>query len=93
MNMSILLTLVVIILIANLCIISACMYNNWTLVEHFQYADQIPVKKFRSDRTGLTLVLIEDESPITEGRFCLATETNSNDGLPHALEHILFMGR
>lgn len=48
--------------------------------------------KYRSELTGLTVVLVESESPIVNGYFCLATEAHDNDGLPHTLEHLVFLG-
>lgn len=52
----------------------------------------IPVHKYRSDRTGLTVVLGEVEGPVVNGYFTLATESHDDDGLPHTLEHLIFLG-
>ena len=52
----------------------------------------LPVLKYRSLRTGLTLVLGEAESPIVNAYVCLATEAFDSDGLPHTLEHLVFLG-
>merc|ERR1712218_75872 len=41
---------------------------------------------------GLTVVLANAESPIVNGYFCLATEALDDDGLPHTLEHLIFLG-
>ena len=30
--------------------------------------------------------------PVVEGYFSLATETFDDDGLPHTLEHMIFLG-
>ena len=46
----------------------------------------------RSRKTGLTIVLARAESPIVNGYFCLATEADDHDGLPHTLEHLVFLG-
>jgi Zn-dependent M16 (insulinase) family peptidase len=32
------------------------------------------------------------EGPLVHGFFCLATEAHDDDGLPHTLEHLVFMG-
>jgi len=48
--------------------------------------------KYRSELTGLTVVLAETDSPIVNGYFCLATEAHDHDGLPHTLEHLIFLG-
>jgi len=50
------------------------------------------VTKYQSQLTGLTVVLARAESPIVNGYFCLATEAMDNDGLPHTLEHLIFLG-
>ncbi|GAB0090020.1 Peptidase_M16 domain-containing protein [Sergentomyia squamirostris] len=53
---------------------------------------KIPVHKYRSPRTGLTLILAEVEGPVVNGYFTLATEAHDDDGLPHTLEHLIFLG-
>jgi Zn-dependent M16 (insulinase) family peptidase len=53
----------------------------------------LPVYKYKSKRTGLTVVISQAESPIVNGYFCFATEAFNNDGLPHTLEHLVFLGR
>ncbi|XP_053684394.1 uncharacterized protein C05D11.1-like [Sabethes cyaneus] len=52
----------------------------------------IPVHKYRSERTGLTVVVGEVEGPLVNGYFTLATEAHDDDGLPHTLEHLIFLG-
>ena len=32
------------------------------------------------------------QGPVVEGYFSLATETFDDDGLPHTLEHMIFLG-
>ncbi|KAG8248787.1 hypothetical protein J6590_033962 [Homalodisca vitripennis] len=54
--------------------------------------DLIPVHKYKSSLTGLTVVLAEVEGPVVNGYFCLATEAHDDDGLPHTLEHLVFLG-
>ncbi|KAK9243944.1 Metalloenzyme, LuxS/M16 peptidase-like protein [Lipomyces tetrasporus] len=50
------------------------------------------IYKWRSTRTGLQIVLIEQERPIVEGYFAVATEIEDDSGCPHTLEHLIFMG-
>ncbi|OWB74270.1 catalytic activity protein [[Candida] boidinii] len=50
------------------------------------------VKKWRSSRTGLQLIVIDQESPIVNGYFAVATEIKNDSGSPHTLEHLIFMG-
>ncbi|XP_058831479.1 uncharacterized protein C05D11.1-like [Topomyia yanbarensis] len=52
----------------------------------------IPVHKYRSEQTGLTVVVGEVEGPLVNGYFALATEAHDDDGLPHTLEHLVFLG-
>uniref|UniRef100_A0A2M4BCH9 Putative zn2+-dependent endopeptidase insulinase superfamily protein n=1 Tax=Anopheles marajoara TaxID=58244 RepID=A0A2M4BCH9_9DIPT len=52
----------------------------------------ILVHKYRSDLTGLTVVVGEVEGPVVNGYFTLATEAYDDDGLPHTLEHLIFLG-
>jgi len=54
--------------------------------------NHIPVQKFRSKRTGLTVIISQVEGPVVNGYFCLATEAHDDDGLPHTLEHLIFLG-
>ncbi|KAK9380659.1 Metalloenzyme, LuxS/M16 peptidase-like protein [Kockiozyma suomiensis] len=50
------------------------------------------VRKWASKRTGLQLVLVEQERPVVEGYFAVATEALDDSGCPHTLEHLIFMG-
>ena len=67
--------------------------NHWELLTNITIDDTLPVHKFRSKRTGMTIVLAPGESPIVNGYFCLSTEAFNDDGLPHTLEHLIFLGR
>lgn len=66
--------------------------SHWEQIASFSISPSLPVTKYRSNLTGLTVVLAQAESPIVNGYFCLATETHDNDGLPHTLEHLVFLG-
>jgi len=52
----------------------------------------IPVEKYRSKSTGVTVCIAQVEGPIVSGYICVATEAHDDDGLPHTLEHLVFMG-
>lgn len=52
----------------------------------------IPVHKYRSENTGITVLIGEVDGPVVKGYFALATETHDDDGLPHTLEHLIFLG-
>lgn len=67
--------------------------SHWETLHNFKIADSdIPVAKFRSQLTGLTVAVAKAETPVVNGYFCLPTQTDNNDGLPHILEHLIFLG-
>lgn len=51
-----------------------------------------PVTKYVSSDTGLTVCIVDVDSPIVNGYFVLATEAFDDKGLPHTLEHFVFLG-
>eukprot|EP00960_Hanusia_phi_P022133 655544-Hanusia_phi.AAC.3 len=46
----------------------------------------------RSTRTGLTVVHADVEGPLVNCYVVVATECFTDDGLPHTLEHLVFLG-
>ncbi|XP_065172046.1 uncharacterized protein C05D11.1-like, partial [Atheta coriaria] len=54
--------------------------------------NKIPLHEYKSTKTGLTVIVAEVEGPIVNGYFCLVTEALDDDGLPHTLEHLVFLG-
>ncbi|GAA5796832.1 hypothetical protein HPULCUR_002210 [Helicostylum pulchrum] len=48
--------------------------------------------KFKSEKTGLTVILADIEAPLVNGYFALATESFDDFGCPHTLEHLVFLG-
>ncbi|XP_057672406.1 uncharacterized protein C05D11.1-like isoform X1 [Diorhabda carinulata] len=66
--------------------------NKFELGYSLKAFGKIPVCEYVSRKTGLTVVIAEVEGPIVTGHFCLATETFDDDGLPHTLEHLIFLG-
>jgi Zn-dependent M16 (insulinase) family peptidase len=52
----------------------------------------VPVRKYVSRLTGMRLYVCRIEGPVVEGYFTLATEALDDDGLPHTLEHLVFLG-
>ncbi|XP_040563241.1 uncharacterized protein C05D11.1 [Lepeophtheirus salmonis] len=71
---------------------SASIQNGWELLDEFQLEEETKLQKYKSTRTNITVVISQVESPITNGYICLATEAFTNDGLPHTLEHLIFLG-
>lgn len=55
-------------------------------------SSKMSVKKFISSRTGMRLYACYLTGPVIEGYFSLATEAFDDDGLPHTLEHMIFLG-
>ena len=47
---------------------------------------------YSSERTGMRVVVVDQESPKVLGFFALATEIRDDSGAPHTLEHLCFMG-
>ena len=52
----------------------------------------VKVSKWRSERTGLTVVVGNHSSPVTNGYFTIASEIFDDTGRPHTLEHLVFLG-
>jgi Zn-dependent M16 (insulinase) family peptidase len=52
----------------------------------------INVVKLKSKKTGILAYIAECSGPLVDGFVCLATEAHDHDGLPHTLEHLVFMG-
>lgn len=52
----------------------------------------VPVHKYKSKKTALRVVIAEVDGPVVNGYFVLATEAHDDDGLPHTLEHLIFLG-
>lgn len=52
----------------------------------------IPVSKYKSRLTGITVCIAKADGPIVAGYLTIATEAHDDDGLPHTLEHLVFMG-
>lgn len=50
------------------------------------------VRSWRSIRTGIQVVLVDIDVPLTKAKFVLATEILNDSGCPHTLEHLIFLG-
>lgn len=50
------------------------------------------ITKYVSQRTGMSVVVVDREGPKVNGFFTLATEIHDDSGAPHTLEHLCFMG-
>ena len=72
---------------------SAGEFTNFKKIQSF-HTDYSPseVSQYESTRTGLTVIVVDLESPIIHGSLALATEIHDDSGAPHTLEHLCFMG-
>ena len=68
------------------------MSKRFEKLTSFSIEPGINVEKYRATRTGLTVCVADVPGPIVNGFFCLATEAHDDDGLPHTLEHLIFLG-
>jgi len=68
-------------------------YGHFSLLQSFPVENApVTLSKWRSQRTGLTVVVGNHESPITNGYFTIASEIFDDTGRPHTLEHLIFLG-
>ncbi|WFD27197.1 hypothetical protein MNAN1_002193 [Malassezia nana] len=56
------------------------------------YAPDMVVEKWRSTKTGLTVFWAQFDSPLLNAYITLATEIFTDSGVPHTLEHLVFLG-
>lgn len=68
-------------------------YGHFNLLQSvdIEYAP-VKISKWRSERTGLTVVVGNHSSPVTNGYFTIASEIFDDTGRPHTLEHLVFLG-
>jgi len=66
--------------------------SDFRLIASSKANGQILTEKYHSDSSGLTVIISQVEGPLVNGYFCLATEAEDDDGLPHTLEHLIFLG-
>ncbi|KAI6229723.1 Peptidase M16 inactive domain protein [Aphelenchoides fujianensis] len=71
---------------------STLLLGNYEHVLHADYAHKIPVDVYRSRRTGLHVAVAKAPGPVVACNIVVPTEVETNDGLPHTLEHLVFMG-
>lgn len=82
--------------------------HNFERKLRFRVGEKVVTEKYVSKETGLTAINVRVDTPIVYGYFCLGTEVSeldrvfvvvdevfqirSDDGLPHTLEHLIFLG-
>lgn len=69
-------------------------HGNFDLVTHhaIDYAPGMSVEKWRSRKTGLTVLWANFDSPLLNCYMTLASEIFEDSGVPHTLEHLIFLG-
>ncbi|GIX62654.1 metalloprotease 1-related protein, putative [Babesia caballi] len=68
-----------------------------TMIRGFVLANLVSVKhvivhEYISQRSGLRVFLMEYESPIVSSFYVVPTRPENHEGLPHTLEHLVFLG-
>ncbi|XP_078049942.1 uncharacterized protein C05D11.1 [Augochlora pura] len=66
--------------------------NGFQCVHRLKIDDTVPVYVYKSTNTGVTVCIAEVDGPVVSGYFSFATEADNDDGLPHTLEHLIFLG-
>ncbi|KAK1443312.1 presequence protease [Babesia gibsoni] len=56
------------------------------------HVEHIEIREFISRKSGLRVFLIRYESPVVNSYYILPTRGESHEGLPHTLEHLIFLG-
>uniref|UniRef100_A0A914HDR4 Peptidase M16 C-terminal domain-containing protein n=1 Tax=Globodera rostochiensis TaxID=31243 RepID=A0A914HDR4_GLORO len=64
----------------------------WKKAAEILIDGKVPLTIYHSNRSKLRVLVAETPGPIVDGRITFVTETHSDDGLPHTLEHLVFMG-
>ncbi|XP_020287508.1 uncharacterized protein C05D11.1-like [Pseudomyrmex gracilis] len=54
--------------------------------------DTMPLYIYRSVKTGITVCIAQSDGPFIDSDFNIVTETFDNDGLPYAVQHLIFTG-
>eukprot|EP00397_Hematodinium_sp_SG-2012_P007744 GEMP01007794.1.p1 GENE.GEMP01007794.1~~GEMP01007794.1.p1 ORF type:complete len:1057 (+),score=253.87 GEMP01007794.1:32-3202(+) len=54
--------------------------------------ESVPLCLYRDKKTGLSIATAQVKAPTVNGYFALQTEVDNNFGLPHTLEHLVFLG-
>ncbi|SBT77062.1 insulinase, putative [Plasmodium ovale] len=68
------------------------MTHDYVRVSHVPLEQGLAVDEYYSMKSGLRIVLSKIKSPKIYGYFTLLTEAENDEGLPHTLEHLIFLG-
>ncbi|VVC45099.1 Peptidase M16, C-terminal,Metalloenzyme, LuxS/M16 peptidase-like,Peptidase M16, N-terminal [Cinara cedri] len=72
--------------------VDASYSDRYELISFSKVECSIPVYKYKCLRTGISIVFGDIDGPLVQGHFALATEAHDDDGIPHTLEHLIFLG-
>lgn len=69
-------------------------HGNFDLITRhdLEYAPGMSVEKWKSRETGLTVLWANFDSPLLNCYMTLASEIFEDSGVPHTLEHLIFLG-
>ncbi|MBW0485783.1 hypothetical protein O181_025498 [Austropuccinia psidii MF-1] len=69
-------------------------YGNFERVIEPFSLDSAPIQlvKWNSQKTGLSVVWANIDGPLVNGYFTVRTEIFNDSGVPHTLEHLIFLG-
>uniref|UniRef100_A0A8R1TZL4 Uncharacterized protein n=1 Tax=Onchocerca volvulus TaxID=6282 RepID=A0A8R1TZL4_ONCVO len=68
------------------------MEERWTCSPMYKINGEIPLVIYKSNCSKLRVAVANTPGPLVKGLISFVTETLDNDGLPHTLEHLVFMG-
>lgn len=70
------------------------LHGNFRLLQNFslEYAPTMSVQKWKSEKTGLTVVWADFDSPLLNAYMTVPTEAFDDSGWSHSLEHLCFLG-
>ncbi len=85
--------------VTNVSLEPHCKMGSLKADSHFRVVQQFTPEyspnrftQYESERTGMRVVVVDQEGPKLYGFFVLATEIHDDTGAPHTLEHLCFMG-
>ena len=66
------------------------LLDKYEVVSRLKANNKIPVTKYRSARTGLTVTVAQVDGPVVNGYFCLATEAHDDDGADLLQSYLIY---
>uniref|UniRef100_A0A0N4Z2N3 Presequence protease, mitochondrial n=1 Tax=Parastrongyloides trichosuri TaxID=131310 RepID=A0A0N4Z2N3_PARTI len=64
----------------------------WNISSQLKYRGTVPVSIYKSKRSNLLVTVADVPGPLIKGYLNFPTEAKCDAGLPHTLEHLVFMG-